>query len=229
MPRQAPPDQRLPSQRASREDRQQAAEHAELKRKLEIAEEEKQIAMKHRNAHYAEKKQLEKEVEKLQPPTLHGTHAEIKKLKPKSTAFYEHVDFGVKWLQRFNVTDIPPLLVAVLRKLGRELGTNLVKDMITSEAMKSARDELLHEHEVKIAKHLSDKVYTADHFSLLRLVGGMSKRLCGLIEQAIKYVHNEDGTKKAQTLLPESTVRPASPHAARRTTRTLTSVAVPCA
>ena len=40
-------------------------------------------------------------------------------------------------------------------------------------------------------------MYTPDHFSLLRLVGKMSKRVCGLIEQSIKYhAHFADGSKR---------------------------------
>ena len=32
------------------------------------------------------------------------------------------------------------------------------------------------------------------------LVGGISKRVCGLIEQSLKWVHNKDGTKERQKL-----------------------------
>lgn len=34
----------------------------------------------------------------------------------------------------------------------------------------------------------------------------MSGRICGLIEQSIKYEHNKDGTKRRQMLLPSSRV-----------------------
>ena len=54
--------------------------------------------------------------------------------------------------------------------------------------------------EAEIAKHLTENVYTDEHFSLLRLVGGMSKRVCGLIEQSIKWVHTKDGKKERQKL-----------------------------
>ena len=71
------------------------------------------------------------------------------------------------------------------------------------DGMKSARSALLKTHEEQIAEHLTKSVYTGDHFALLRLVGGMSKRLCGLIEQALKYVYHADGTKTKQRLHPD--------------------------
>jgi hypothetical protein len=49
-------------------------------------------------------------------------------------------------------------------------------------------------------------VYTNDHFSLLRLVAKMSKRVCGLLEQSFKWVHHADGTKDRQMLCPGSKV-----------------------
>ena len=76
----------------------------------------------------------------------------------------------------------------------------------TAADVQPARDVLLHRHEEKIGQHLHTKVYTPAHFSLLRLVGRMSKRVCRLIEQSIKYVHNDDGTKTRQKLLPGSLV-----------------------
>ena len=58
----------------------------------------------------------------------------------------------------------------------------------------------------KIAEHLTTNVYTANHFSLLRLVGKLSKRVCSLIEQSIKYKHYADGSKERQMLFPGSRV-----------------------
>ena len=49
-----------------------------------------------------------------------GLQSEIPKLKEGSDAFYSHVDFGVKWLQRFDSADIPLISAAVLRKVGRQ-------------------------------------------------------------------------------------------------------------
>ena len=45
-----------------------------------------------------------------------------------------------------------------------------------------------------------------DNFALLRLVGGMSKRVCSLIEQSVKWVHRSDGTRERQVLCPGSSV-----------------------
>ena len=194
----------MPSQRdraAVREARKEASEAAD---KLRIANEEKQIAHRHRNTDQKRARAAEKELKKMEPPSLSGLHSEIPRLKFQSTAFYAHVDYGYQWLKRFHILDVPLLIIAVLHKLGREKKTDLCKATVMSDGMKPTRDTLLRKHEEEIAEHLTSKVYTADHFSLLRLVGGMSKRLCGLIEHSLKYVHHGDGTKTRQKLHPDS-------------------------
>lgn len=137
-------------------------------------------------------------------PSLAGLHGAVDKLKPQSATFYDHVTFGYEWLKRYNLLDIPPLIAAVLKRLGNEKGEDLRWKTLMNEGMASARNALLHEHEKQISKHLTETVFTGDHFALLRLVGGMSKRLCGLIEQSLKYVHRSDGTRIKQRLHPAS-------------------------
>ena len=117
----------------------------------------------------------------------------------------------MKWLRRFHILDIPQLIISVLKQVGREKETGLCWETLKSDGMKTARNALLRQHEKEIGEHLATKVYTADHFSLLRLIGGMSKRLCGLIEQAIKYVHHEDGTKTRQKIHPDPNCTTAAP------------------
>ena len=197
MCRQPPASERLPSQRERVQVRDARKEASEAADKLRIANEEKQVALDHRNAEQARLKELDKELERLRPPTLDGKKGEIPRVKERQ--LFNHAEFGVKWLKRFHVLDIPPLIISVLKQVGREKETDLCRATLMADGMATARNELLHEHEEEIAKHLKESVYTADHFSLLRLVGGMSKRLCGLIEQAVKYVHNSDGTRNDPT------------------------------
>ena len=117
---------------------------------------------------------------------------------------------ALKVLKRFDTTDVPLLVAAVLRKLTRDRGDEQGSDfcwaMLKTNGFRAAREALLHEHELKISKHLRENVYTPDHFSILRLVGKLSKRLCGLIEQSIKYVHHSDGTKSRQKMCEGSSV-----------------------
>ena len=124
----------MPSQRdraAVREARKEASEAAD---KLRIANEEKQIAKRHRNTDQKRARTAEKELKKLEEPSLSGLHGEIPKLKWKSTAFYAHVDYGYQWLKRFHILDVPLLIIAVLHKLGREKKTDLCKSKKSDDA-----------------------------------------------------------------------------------------------
>ena len=163
---------------------------SEAERMQVVANEEKQIALNHRNAEMASKKGLAQEIKDLTPPLLVGHGQKIGKLKKGANAFYSHVNFGFDWLRRFDISDVPPLVVAVLRKLGSESKTDLCWQTLMADGMTSERRALLTDHKKEIGEHLRTNVYTADHCSLLRPVGGMSKRLCGLIEQSVKYMHN---------------------------------------
>jgi hypothetical protein len=153
-----------------------------------------------------ELKEVKQELKEALPATMAGKATDVKRIKPKSAAFYEHVQFGVSWLRRFHILDVPMVLVACMRSLGRESETDVCRDILMDKGMDTTRARLLHDHEKEIAAHLQEKVYTADHFSLLRLITGMSKRACGLINQSLKYVHNRDGTKTRQVMHPGSTV-----------------------
>ena len=209
MCRQPPASERLPSQRERLQVRDARKEASEAADKLRIANEEKQVALDHRNAEQARLKELDKELERLRPPTLDGKKGEIPRVKERQ--LFNHAEFGVKWLKRFHVLDIPPLIISVLKQLGREKKTDLTWATLMHDGFKTARSALLRKHEEEIGEHLATHVYTADHFSLLRLIGGMSKRLCGLIEQSIKYVHHSDGTKSRQYLHPDAACSTPAP------------------
>ena len=110
-------------------------------------------------------------------------------------------------MKRYETKTISLLVAAATKKIENERpDSNLRYDLLMTSGMKPARDILLQKHEEIIADHITTKVYTADHFSLLRLVGRLSKRVCGLIEQSIKYAHKSDGTKERQMLRPGSNV-----------------------
>jgi hypothetical protein len=207
MGRQPAREQRLTAQRASAEFREQVTSNAELLRRIGELEEELRQTKNYRNNALNTVTQLKEELDKIKPPSLDGRRTSIPKLKDHTAkTFYEHVDLIYRNLRRYDSSDIAALTSAAVNKLSRERKEDFAQGLLRAPGLKSARDTLLHDHELKIADHLKLEVLTSDHFSLLRLVGGMSKRLCGLIEQAIKWVHHADGTKTRQVLSPGSTV-----------------------
>lgn len=204
MPRAA---ERLPSQRESRDLRELEAQVAALKADILTHEQSLRDVMDLRNSADRRVRQLEAEVKELRPPSTDGLSSVIPKIKDTtSTTFYDHVNFGFEWLRRFHIEDIVPITVAALKKVGRKMEKDLCFSLITCKGMHSAREQLLRGHELKIAQHLREKVYTAEHFSVLRLVGNMSGRICSLIEQSIKYEHLPDGSKRRQMMMPASNV-----------------------
>ena len=48
-------------------------------------------------------------------------------------------------------------------------------DVLRSKSFKAARKALEADRDKVIGKHLSEKVYTAEHFAILRLVGNISR------------------------------------------------------
>ena len=207
MGRQPAREQRLTAQRASAEFREQVTSNAELLRRIGELEEELRQTKNYRQADRNTVTQLKEELDKIKPHSLDGRSTSIPKIKSHtSQAFYNHVDFIYRSLRRFDSSDIAAVTSAAVNKLSRERKEDFAGGLLCAPGLKSAREVLLHDHELKIADHLALEVLTSDHFSLLRLVGGMSKRLCGLIEQAIKWVHHTDGSKTRQVLRPGSTV-----------------------
>lgn len=151
MCRQPPATARQRSQRPLKEVRDLEAKASEAKRKLEVALEEKQVAYRHRNSECASQKRLKEEVEMLTPKSLDGLQHNIGKLTPQSTAFYAHVKFGVDWLKRFELSDVPLLLTTVLKQLGLAKGVDLRWETLMSDGMKTARNALLLGHGEEVA------------------------------------------------------------------------------
>ena len=199
--------ERLTSQRATAEFREKVAESSELQRKLEQLEAELHAANKDRSYWKREKERLDAVIKDAEPPTLDGKRSAIAKLKSHASKnFYEHAGFLKDCLLRFDSEDIAALWVTTLSLVEKDRGVDFHRPVLKSNGFRSATREMIHAHELAIRKHLSDTVYTSDHFSLLRLVGGISKRVCGLIEQSIKWAHSSDGSKKRQTIHPDSDV-----------------------
>ena len=198
---------RQQSQRPTAEFRDLQSENTALQERVHTLEQDLERAKVNYNYFCSQAREKQKELDKIAPPSLEGKRSAIGKLAYQGTPFYEHVDFLYQVLNRFESSDVPLLTTTVLRKLSREREDyDFCWRTLMTDGFKSAREALLHERDEKIAKHLSEQVYTADHFSLLRLVGNISKRVCSLIEQSIKWVHESDGSKTRQKLCPGSAV-----------------------
>ena len=197
-------EDREKSQRASPEERLEEADKAELARQIKALQRELAIATSYRNS--ADRRVHELEV---QPPPKPDVNRKIKKIKSK-TQFYEHVEELCVFLRAFEPADIAPLVATALGKLTKDLKVDLLWSLMQTKAFRKVRQRITAIRDAEIAKHLRDKVYTPAHFALLRLVGNLSKRVCSLTEQSIKWVHNADGTKKRQMLAPDSS-QPAPP------------------
>ena len=120
-----------------------------------------------RNKYANKVTQLKEELDKIKPPSLDGRHTSIPKLKDHTShTFYNHVDFIYRDLRRFDSSDIAALTSAAVNKLSRERTEDFARGLLCAPGLKSAREVLLHDHELKISDHLTLEVLTSDHFSL---------------------------------------------------------------
>ena len=213
--------QSQPSQRESAELREAQALITALKADIETHEAVLGEALNMRNSYERRMKgvqgelaECKRELKKLQPQQLTGGNASIPKIKDLSSqTFYDHVDIFYDWGKRFHTDDISPIVVAGIKKINRKAeqpDLDLLRKILMTNGMAAARNALLEGHEKEIATHLLKNFYTDSHFSILRLVGTISKRVAGLIEQSVKWVHNSDGSKSRQML---AAPPPRLPHA----------------
>ena len=207
MGRQPVASKRLPAQRPTAEFCDLQDKNTELKQSIDELSERLRVATNNWTYYQLRMNELKHELDKAAPPSLDGKRTAVGKLVFQGTPFYEHAEFLYHVLNRFDSSDIPLLITTVLRKLSREReDTDFCWRTMMTDGFRSAREALLHSRDEKIAQHLREQVYTADHFSLLRLVGNISKRVCCLIDQSIKWVHESDGSKTRQMLCPGSNV-----------------------
>ena len=117
-----------------------------------------------------------------------------------------HARKFAKQLQAYAASDRAKLMVAALHAASKGTGKDLREDVLLTTSFKKLRRALYKVRDQAIAKHLKETVFSADAFSLLRLITKLSKRECGMIQQAFKYERFKDGSKKRFKLAPDSQV-----------------------
>ena len=145
MPRPPKDWQPLPSQRAPREERAVEAEETAKDELIGSLRDQLRQAMNQCNGHQERARRLQEEVTRLElelKPVLDGKCASYSKLKPQSTAFYDHVKKLVKWLSRFEHSDVAPLVGTALKLLDNGRQTNCSYEVLMSDGMKAARGAL---------------------------------------------------------------------------------------
>lgn len=126
----------------------------------------------------------------------------VGKLK-RSDACTRHAKRIVQVLDRYDPADRAKLLMSALRISSGD-GRDLREDILETQAFKRLLKKLHDARDLAIVKHLKAEVYTADAFSMLRLLIGMSKRECGLTQQCFKHIRKPDGRKRHFRLMTDS-------------------------
>ena len=126
----------------------------------------------------------------------------VGKLKRRD-ACTKHAKRIVQVLDRYDPADRAKLLMSALR-ISSSDGRDLREDILETQAFKRLLKKLHDARDLAIVKHLKAEVYTADAFSMLRLLIGMSKRECGLTQQCFKHIRMPDGRKRRFRLMTDS-------------------------
>ena len=195
------------------------AGRADLKRQLEEREEELRLAQEQMSTCQRRASELAHELavwppsRAPSPPPIDPPAAAPAAAASKAAAD-ELVNMMSSSLDVVSSHNLAAINVAMLKKYARERNLDpneLLYAVLQDDGMKVARDRLIHEKDLETAEHLRTKVYAADRviaiLRILPVVGGISKRVCGLIQQTIDWVHTGDrSTREPYTLRPDSKV-----------------------
>lgn len=111
--------------------------------------------------------------------------------------------FAVR-LKAYRSVDRAKVMVAALQVASKDAGRDLREDILLTKGAKKLRKALFKVRDAAILKHLKEKVFTAEAFSLLRLITKLSKRECGMVQQAFKHERLPGGKKARRMLAPDS-------------------------
>ena len=145
MGRQPRAEERLPSQRArpTSEMRELIQTNIVQKERIEQLEKELKDVMDKRNS---EKKKAEDLLKEWQP-VLDGRKSSIPKLRVSSQNFYHHADERHRWIRRYDVEDVAPLVGCALKRVDKhwdvENKASTLWRTLMGDYMKQARETLL--------------------------------------------------------------------------------------
>lgn len=205
MTKAPPASERMPSQRGSREERRESTQLSELIIMHANAQKERDEAIRDRKAAEVREKRLQVELEALQAEEPCGEceesaePEEVKEIKSNS-AFDRHaVKFG-NFFACYPAKHLPSLVLSGMKKAAKKTGHDVRGHIAKSKFFKPALDSIHALRDAKIAKHLSERVFTSAKCALLRLIVKNSKRECGLIQQTFKYEHLPNGRRVREKL-----------------------------
>ena len=128
------------------------------------------------------------------------------KIKSQSTLERRTIDVQLE-LARHHLDDVPKLVMRAIKAVAKEREVPLLavlETLIKQKEWKLIRAAIHIARDKEIFEHLREHVYTKEHFALLRLVVGLSKRSCALMHQSFKHRRLADGSKTRQRLAPDS-------------------------
>ena len=205
MTKAPPASERMPSQRGSREERRESTQLSELIIMHANAQKERDEAIRYRKAAEVLEKRLQVELEALQAEEPCGEceesaePEEVKEIKSNS-AFDRHaVKFG-NFFACYPAKQLPSLVLSGMKKAAKKTGHDVRGHIAKSKFFKPALDSIHALRDAKIAKHLSERVFTSAKCAILRLIVKNSKRECGLIQQTFKYEHLPNGRRVREKL-----------------------------
>ena len=168
--------------------------------KSKVAEQEKEMAMLRTNASAdrSGRDAAQKELAKWK-----AEHGPIPKITSRSVRD-RCADELCREMQRFDATDIIPLVMSALVKLEKHHGQPLIAEIRNAHQFAPVIREMNAARDAQVATHLREHSFFDDAFSLLRLVCKLSLRECHLIEQSFKWEHHPNGTKSRRMLMTDS-------------------------
>ena len=116
----------------------------------------------------------------------------------------KHAKRIVAVLNRYAAADRASLLMSALRISSQGCDHDLREDIPKTKSFKKLLKTIHAARDKEIAHHLKTECFTADAFSMMRLIIGMSKRDCGLVQQVFKHKRMPNGAKKRFRLAPDS-------------------------
>ena len=173
------------------------AEQIALTQRIEELEAELKLA---KNKRQSDRNALKTMAEKL---AAFEDSEPVGKLKRREDQV-KHAKRIVAVLNRYVPADRASLLMSALRISSQGCDHDLREDIPKTKSFKVLLRAIHAARDKQIVKHLKEECFTADAFSMLRLIIGMSRRDCGLMQQVFKHKRLSNGKRRRFRLAPDS-------------------------